>query len=113
MKKKKYIPLLIAFLAVFLFLYDNNNEDLIFKSDFYLQDDTLTELPSSFKISGDIDFLTPSFNHKINRYLLNSNKHNQSYEFKFSIDENYEIISSKTLSIENDTFEEYIIEIEN
>jgi len=113
MKNQKFIPLFIAFLAVFLFLYGNNSKDLIFKSDFYLQDDTLTELPSSFNISGDIDFLTPTFDHKINRYLLNSNKHNQSYEFQFSIDENYEIISSKTLSIENDTFKEHIIEIEN
>jgi len=113
MKTQKIFLLIFAFIVLILFFYDKNNEDLIFKSDFYLQDNNLSELPSSFEVSGDVEFLTPSFDPKINRYLLNSNNHNQSYEFNFSIDDNYEIISSKTLSIENDKFEEYIIEIEN
>ena len=113
MKTQRIILITFTFLALILFSYDKNNEDLIFKSDFYLQGDNLSELPDSFEVSGDVDFLTPNFDPKINRYLLNSNNHNQSFEFQFSIDDNYEILSDKTLSIENDKFEEYIIEIEN
>ena len=70
MKTQKIFLLTFAFLALTLFFYNKNNEDLIFKSDFYLQDDNLSELPSSFKVSGDVDFLTPNFNPKINRYLF-------------------------------------------
>ena len=42
---KNIFLLTFAFLALILFSYDKNNEDLIFKSDFYLQDDNLSELP--------------------------------------------------------------------
>lgn len=102
------VSLLILFLLVFF--YNQNNKDVVFKSEF-LDTQQQEFLPSSFMISGDMEVLTPPFNPKINRYLINSNKYNEEFNFNFSVGENYKILSETNLKVKNNKFEEYVVEI--